>query len=265
MPDTQELGVPSNALQGLSVLITRPEGQGDSLVELLNSQGASVVHVPLMRIEAVTDPNIVARARQRVANLDQYEAAIFISSNAARFGLDLIDQFWPQFPVDVEVVAIGPTTAAMLSELSVPILTPASGSQSEDLLDMPAFQNVSGSRIAIFRGVGGRELLAQSLEERGARVDYIECYCRAETSVGSAELLTTVKERSVDAVVVTSGQILEMLNRLVDIKEHGWNLLPVVVPSIRVRDLALKAGFEHVIVSEGATDASILKALAELN
>ena len=101
-------------LHGLSVLITRPEGQGQSLGEAISKLGGRPVFFPLLRITPVEDEKSLAQVRQRIQHLDSYDMAIFISSNAVKFGLEWIDQYWPQFPQGLKVFAIGPVTAATL-------------------------------------------------------------------------------------------------------------------------------------------------------
>jgi len=254
----------NDSLAGLQVLVTRPAGQGDTLAAAIRQQGGCAVQFPLLDIMPVEDPVRQSLIRERIQDLDHYHILIFISTNAVRYGLDWIDRYWPQFPAGIEVVAIGPATAAALSGLPCAIHTSSAGMQSEDILRLPLLNDVAGRKIALFRGVGGRELLAGTLRARGARVDYIETYERRPPAGNGDRLLSTVRESGINVITLTSAQMLTSLCDLVDIKHHGINLIPLVVPSERTREAALAAGFEQVAVSTGATDEAITAALAEI-
>ena len=70
------------ALQGLRVLVTRPEGQAAGLINALTQAGAEVIHYPVLEIEAIEDNP----AQQAIlSDLSQFKALIFISTNAVRF------------------------------------------------------------------------------------------------------------------------------------------------------------------------------------
>ena len=82
---------------GTSVLITRPEGQAQGLVRALTDAGfGPVFHRPMLALEPVA--SLSGEQRQRVLDLDLYQHVIFISANAVRFGLEQIDDYWPQLP-----------------------------------------------------------------------------------------------------------------------------------------------------------------------
>ncbi|MEZ5490143.1 MAG: uroporphyrinogen-III synthase [Gammaproteobacteria bacterium] len=254
----------SDRLAGLNVLVTRPAGQGDSLAAAIERAGGVPVLFPLLSIQPVEDAARVALIRHRIQDLDNYHILVFISTNAARFGLEWIDRYWPQFPTGIDVVAVGPSTAEALAALPCAIATSPAGMQSEDILQLPLLTDVKEKKIGLFRGVGGRELLADTLRERGAQVDYIETYLRSEPGVQGAELLEVLRDRNINAISVTSGQMLDTLCRLVDCRHVPVSLIPLVVPSERIQQAALAAGFEQVINSSGATDHAIVTALMEI-
>jgi len=251
-------------LSGLNVLLTRPAGQSDSLSDTIKYCGGSVCELPLIEIEPVTDPDACERIKSRILNLDQYVAAIFISTNAARLGMSWIDRYWPQLPTGLSAYAVGPGTAAVLGEFDWPVYCSDQGVTSEHLLALPGLRNIAGQRVALFRGVGGRELIAETLRERGAQVDYIELYRRRTPDYNADIVAEMVRDRKVNALVVTSAQILDVLLHFVHNDPAVLGSIPVIVPSARVRDRALQAGFSSVIDAGGASDAVILESLGDI-
>jgi len=256
----------STPLNGLRVLVTRPAQQQAPLCEAIAGLGGVPVSFPLIEIRPLVSEEAQQRARHHVADLDHYQLLIFVSTNAARFGAELIDVRWPRFPAGVEVLAIGPTTAAEIAQrLDCPVSHAEGGMDSEAILALPRLRRVKGKRIAIFRGQGGRELLADTLRERGARVDYVEVYTRHpahhEPGALGGVLLT---EPGLDALIVTSAESLQTLTALAGEHTRALHLLPLLVPSARVADLAREAGFTDVIDAGGANQAALLAALQEL-
>lgn len=253
-----------NRLQGLSVLVTRPRGQAESLSALIESQGGRACQLPLLEIEPVTGVEENEQIKSAILKLDQYDLAIFISSNAASIGLDWIDLYWPQLPAHLSAVAVGPGTAAVLQRMPWTVHCPESGFTSEDMLALPALRCVDGKRIALFRGKGGRELLAGTLRERGARVDYLELYHRRTPDYATGTLPDLLRRERIDVILITSPQMLDVLQQLGE-SDELVRQLPAIVPSARVQQQARSAGFAHVINAEAATDEAIVSALLQLN
>ncbi len=256
----------TSPLAGLSVLLTRPAGQADKLAAAIQGLGGQVTHLPLLAIEPITERVAVERLKTSIMALDNYDAAIFISTNAATLGLEWIESYWPQLPVGLEAYAVGPGTAEILRQLPWPVHCSDSGVTSEHLLALPGLQDVAGKRIALFRGQGGRELLAETLRERGARVDYLEIYQRRVPEYSRAVVLKMIEDNAIDTVIATSQQILDSFIALLSVdgdlrrKMRGFR---VVVPSQRVREFALAAGFKHVIDASGADDKAVLTSLEQ--
>jgi len=212
--------------------------------------------------------------------LDQYDIALFISTNAASLGMEWIARYWPQLPVGLDAYAVGPSTAELLQQFPWSVHYSSTGITSEHLLELPGLQDITGKRVALFRGQGGRELLAETLRASGARVDYIELYQRREPSYDREETLAIMRAGRINVAVLTSLQILESFLRLLGlgVPNEGARLqardkaddallsllhtLWIVVPSVRVRDVAVAAGFSHVIQARGADDESILDSLS---
>ncbi|HLT63729.1 MAG TPA: uroporphyrinogen-III synthase [Pseudohongiella sp.] len=248
-------------LSGVTVLLTRPVEQSAPLASALRNIGASVCELPLIEIEEVTEPESCEKIKNIILNLDQYTAAIFISINAARFGMRWIDQYWPQLPTGLSAYTVGPGTAEVLREFDWPVFYPQTGVTSEDLLALPGLKNVEGQRIALFRGVGGRELLAETLRARGAKVDYLELYRRHTPDYSGDVMASLIHQYGINAVVVSSAQILDVLLHSLHHDASLMRTIPVIVPSERVRQKALDAGLNIVVNAGGMDETAVIASL----
>lgn len=246
-------------LANLKVLVTRPAHQAEPLCEAIAALGGLPVRLPLLAIEPLTPD---ARLRTQIQQLDNFNILIFISTNAAVFGAALIDQYWPQFPVGIEVLAIGPTTASTLNEqLDCAAQTSANGMDSEAVLGLDVLNKVDGKRIGIFRGQGGRELLADTLRGRGAQVDYLEVYRRSPVQHDAQEFARLINTDGVDLITVTSSESLRLIEQLAGDNTARLSLIPLLVPSARIAEQASAAGFSTVLDAGGANQASMIAAL----
>lgn len=247
-------------LTGLSVLVTRPAGQAQGLCRSIEQAGGRAVHFPVMEIRPLPGGGDLPRAIER---LERYDLAIFISVNAVHMSLPglLAERDWP---AALTVAAIGRRTAEALEEYGLrPALVPSEGFSSEALLALPELEEVSGRRVAVFRGRGGRELLAATLRARGAEVDHIETYERGLPDHPPQALAGALEQGPVQAVTVASNESLENLFRLAgpDTAARLRRLVFVVINS-RALSLARRLGIEtEPVVAADATDAAVLAAL----
>ena len=255
------------SLDSLTVLVTRPDAQQRALTEAIAERGGSSVSFPLLEIQPIEDEAARNSLRRQVENLDNYNLLIFVSTNAAQHGGDLIDSYWPQFPVGVQVLAVGPTTAAAVSaHLNCPVISSPTGMASEDLLQITELQEVAGKKIALFRGEGGRELLANTLRERGAQVDYFEVYRRRLIEYPERALVNEIGDHGVNVVTAFSAESLSRLLQLAEDQDARRQLvaIPLLVPSQRIADLATAEGFSSVYNANGATTEASITALQEI-
>lgn len=237
-------------LQGLHILNTRPAAQAGALSLTLRQAGATVSELPLMAFLplALSDAD-----KRRLMDLDRYQAVFFVSANAAYYGLNALADFWPQWPHKLAAYAVGEGTAAPLRDAGLTVFLP-SQPDSEGLLQMPEWQQASGRRVLILRGKGGRDLLRNTLTERGATVDVIELYQRVlpdDTASRWAQLPPP------DVVLLTSPVALQHWQQLAG--EAALQPLWVVV-SPRMRQQAEAAG-ARVVEAASADSQSLLNAL----
>lgn len=246
------------SLEGLCVLLTRPETASRGLFHLLTEKGAAVNSLPTLTITALEEsPEI----RDCFMNIDRYDSIVFISPNAAELGLDLIDKYWPQLPLDIQWFAVGQKTAEILLRGDIIATTPALNADSEGLLALNTLQNCHSKKILIVRGKGGREQLATVLQQRGASVSYAEVYERSCPEYSPEEVKSQFIEGKPQAIVVYSG---ESLQNLVQIGDKAGVLLRnkvILVPGKRVETLARSLQFDNILVPGSLQESDILNCL----
>ena len=218
--------MPELDLDGVGVLVTRPRHQAGDLTDEIEARGGTVIAFPVIEIVARDEADVLAD----VAQLKDPAITIFISRNAVDHGLPYANG---------QLAAIGPTTAEAIHKAGARVdICPSSGFDTEHLLAEPALDDIAGKTIRIIRGDGGRELLASSLEARGAHVDYVATY-RRKMPVYTSQELDSLEQRwragELSAVVVMSVQSLEFLGALLP----GWcreqlNRTPLVTSAARV-------------------------------
>ena len=249
----------SKPLAGKNVVVTRPAHQAQAFARLIKDAGGRAILFPAIEIRDVKDPWSVTRLVDR---LDQYDLAIFVSPNAVERALKLISGR-RRFPSRLKVATVGGAGVRALERFGITgIAAPQGRYDTESLLELPALAAVKGLRVVIFRGEGGRELLGETLRERGAVVEYAECYRRVKPELDAAPLLQAWSSKGVDAVTATSSEGLRNFADMIG--PSGRERLPdtpVFVPHPRIAEAAQGLGVRKVIVT-GPGDEGILTGLA---
>lgn len=244
------------------MLVTRPARQAQGQIEQLTRLGAEPIALPLIEIAAIdeSEPDAFNAIKARILDLDLYTGVIFVSANAARLGAQWIDQYWPQLPLGVHWLAIGAATAAALEREGIPARHVAGGFDSEALLADPLLQQVDGQRFLIMRGEGGRELLADTLGERGAKVDCADLYRRACPRYSNEQIKGTIYTQRLSVILITSGEALDNLLTLAG-AEPDLLSTELIVPSRRIADVAQARGFTRIRIADGPDDLSMIRAI----
>ncbi len=246
-------------LCGCGIVITRPIEQAHHLAELVGREGGRPILFPLLEIAPVSQGDALNAVLDKVPTCDW---AIFISSNAVQQGMPRLLERHPQLPAHLRFAAIGPTTAAELQRYGIGnVLIPAGRFDSENLLSLPEMQAVHGQHIAIFRGIGGRDLLAEQLQARGAEVLFAECYRRINPQQDAGDLPALWQNKQLHAIVVTSSEALRHLVALGN--DADWlrgTLLCVNHP--RIGELARSYGLQ-VAVADLPGDEGMLNCLIQ--
>ncbi|MDH3273550.1 MAG: uroporphyrinogen-III synthase [Gammaproteobacteria bacterium] len=214
-------------LAGVGVLVTRPKHQAQELVAAVEALGGSAILFPCIEIVPRETSDILADASQ----LEDPDIALFVSPNAVKYGLS--------YAGTARIAVVGPATATAVEAAGRSVdIRPAAGFDSEHLLAEAVLQTVHGLNVRIIRGNDGRELIADTLRNRGARVEYLSVYARRAPEYSAAELAAVEAQwRSGEVDVVTVMSVESLTNLIVLLPEWCRQQLGqtrLVTPAARV-------------------------------
>jgi uroporphyrinogen-III synthase len=257
-------------LNQIKILVTRPTHQAEHLCQLIEAEGGQPIRLPVIEIVEIEDRTALLNCR---THLDELDIVIFISANAVEKSLPTLlssnhsenelqnekSPLPPLFQSGEQIIAVGKRTASALKSWGLTALCPESPFNSEAVLKMPQMQTevIQGKKIVIFRGEGGRELLADTLRQRGAIVNYMNVYRRIQPSPPK-----WIADTTVDVITVTSVEGLQNLFAMLE-KQVTWlRHTSFVVMSERVRTEAQKYGVQApIFVAPTASDDGLLTAI----
>ena len=243
-------------LDGVGVIVTRPQRQAAVFAGRIAALGGHPIIWPAIVILPPPDSASLERAHQ---HLSEYDIAIFVSANAVEYGAPPPGR-WPARMI---AYAPGPATAEALASAGIPdARVPQTSWDSEGLLELPDLADVSGKRIVIFRGEGGREFLGNALRTRGAVVDHVPCYQRVAPATGADGLIEAMHDERANALTLTSNEGLDNLVAALGPAGHALLAkLPVFAAHPRIAERAREHGLRAVETAGG--DAGLLAGLLE--
>lgn len=247
-------------LQGVGVLVTRPVDQARQLAQLIVGAGGEAILFPVLEILDAAD---LRPLHALIDRLDEFDFAIFISPTAVGKAMNLI-RARRELPPQLAIAAIGKGSRRELERCGVhQAIAPPQQFDSEGLLALPEFQDMCGQQVVIFRGEGGREVLGNTLRERGAHVEYAECYRRGKPALDAAPLLHRWARGEIDAVTVTSGESLHNLFEMLGKLGQQWlKKTPLFVPHPRIAETARSLGLEQIMVTAAGDEGLLTDLIA---
>jgi uroporphyrinogen-III synthase len=191
-------------MSGKGVLVTRPGGDSDRLVEALRARGVAVRVAPTVALEPIPfEP----------PDLSAYDWVVVTSASGARA---LLDQT-PLRP-GPRWAAVGQVTAEQLRRLGVETdAVPEKARGVEVAGAMAAVQPLEGRRVLLARASAASEDLPALLREAGAVVDDLAVYRTVEGPESSRLLVNeALADESVTVVVFASGSAIRGLLKLAE-------------------------------------------------
>ncbi|MDW8320204.1 MAG: uroporphyrinogen-III synthase, partial [Armatimonadota bacterium] len=237
-------------LQGKRVLVTRPKGQEEELVQKLRAVGAEPVVLPVISILPPEDWKQVDTA---IRQLETFHWVVFTSVNGVRSFIGRMEEMGVPMSVLAgrRLAAIGPATAAALESLCrAPDIVPEQY-LSEAVPD--ALGNVEGSRVLLPRADIARKEMAIELRRRGAEVVEVTVYrVQQHTEEVETRLASLPKP---DYITLTSPSTVRSLARM--LQETGRSEWLTNVPLVCIGPVTAEAvralGYQPACVAEEHT------------
>lgn len=217
--------------------ITRTSPAAARVEQAVQSLGVSSVCEPLLLIEPVAAMPITGFL----------DAAAVLSVHAAPALAELKPDVGRWFAVGRETAL---ATARSIGLADHVVTTPVD-QRSEGLIELLRPVALSGGRVALVSGAGGRELLPQRLAQLGAEVVRLEVYRRVPNP--------SVAQPVCDVVEIASAAALDCLAAL-----GGDTGTAVVVASARLAEHAAAIGFQNVHNAGGADADALVAVLRDM-
>jgi len=234
------------------LLVTRFSPHAARLAALLNAQGIFAVAQPLLSVRKTPE-----FAHSSCVFTKNYDYIIAVSRNAVDYtNQALAENNWPRSCY----LAVGKgTQAALWRATGQTVFVPEGPFDSEGLLALPCLAQIYNKRILILRGLGGRELLAESLTARGAMVDYYQPYQRVAINLNGFLMVEQWQLQNINGIIISSVALLNRLLEVVPQDALTWlKTMTIYAPSKRITEQASLAGWSNVQVLPGMLDKQIV-------
>ena len=241
-----------------TVIVTRPQPQADDWVQQLQALGIQAGALPLLGIDGPPDPASVQQAWHTLA---KQALVMFVSPSAvARFFAGKpAGAVWPPLTL---AGSTGPGTAQALADARVPraqVVSPPADAprfDSEALWTLLAAQDWTGRSALIVRGEGGRDWLADTLRQHGARVHFVEAYRRTAPvpdTAGTALLAAALAAPERHVWLFSSSEAVGHLPGLAP--QADWTAARALASHPRIAQAAQALGINQVAVVAPRPDA----------
>ncbi len=188
-------------LSKLNILYTGLNIDNKTLAPLINSDKTNFIHFPTIEIEEAKLRN---DDLNKIENANKYDYLIFTSINGVKYFLKKYNNDFSTLSCSTKVVAIGKKTASLLlnNNIDVDLIPPNSSSESID--ELLTANLINGKSVLIPGSLLSKTDLVNSLESKGAMVDFIAIYENNIPKNISDNSLKAIEKKNIDLLVFTS-------------------------------------------------------------
>lgn len=249
-------------LRGKTIVVTRARAQAGSFTSRLEEEGARVIEIPAIELRP---PRSWAPLDRALRRLGDYSVLIFTSANGvARFFERLAAR-----RIDLrhlhglDLVAIGPSTAAALTLRGLQVATVPEEFRAEGIVRALGRRSLTGTGILIPRAEVARDLLVRELRRRGARVDVVPVYRAVASREGVGQARRMLRRGEIDVVsFASSSSVTHFLGRFRDPRDvKRLRRVPAAVIGPITARTARRAGFRVAVMPRQFTIPALAAAI----
>lgn len=251
------------ALTGLQVLVTRPEGQADTLLAGLHALGATVHYAPTIRI---TDPPSSDDLDVALRQLDRYAWVVWTSANGVACTLARMNALGISASAlrACRLAVIGAATARVLAAHGITADLVPPEAVAESLRDALLSAGVcAGQAVLLPQPLASRDVLAAGLRAAGVLVQVVPAYQTVENTDAAADVRRWLDAGDIDLAVVTSPSAVRGLLAMLGGDRAALARIPLACIGPVTAEAVRALGLVPTLVAADHTTDGLLAALVD--
>ena len=194
----------AKSLAGKRVAVTRATDQVSELGRLLAARGAEVVELPLIRVSAAIEKEMLADV---LLELGGYDWIVFTSANGVRHFFAEFNRIFDDIRSLglLRFACIGDATARSIRAYYLKVECQPDTATAEALADaLIATGSLDSAKVLVITGNLNRDILVKKLEEARAIVDQLQVYKTEPNDLAADPAAADFRTRGADAVLFAS-------------------------------------------------------------
>ena len=191
-------------LAGKRIVVTRAPEQARDLTDALEHLGAKVISLPMV---SFASPEDCQKLDEQLRRLNDFDAIVFLSSNAVRYIFDRCAQLGIKCEMlqslNRLIVAVGPATAQALTGKGIKVGFVSQSGTGEGLAH-ELRGSLAGRRVLLPRSDRGDEQAPNALRAAGAVVTEVIAYRTVKPASLDREILAGILRGDMNSVIFAS-------------------------------------------------------------
>jgi uroporphyrinogen-III synthase len=191
-------------LTGRRIALTRPVAQSNDWRARLETLGAEVMELPLIKVSKDVNLHTLNEVFQEIG---AYEWIIFTSVNGVKYFFEEFHRVYDDIRAFglMRIAVVGEATAAAIREQHLRVeLQPKKANAEELASALIEREGMDSAKVLVITGNQNREILVQKLEEVRAIVDILPVYKTEETDLAADPLAGEFRAKGADAILFAS-------------------------------------------------------------